>query len=336
MSPSFLAFDMVVQRRLEGQGVTAEVVQFDTRGDAGAAIEMAEEVAAEGSFVLAVAAPFWHEPAEVGRILAEAGVPTISLSPVSASPWVAPTAPAGEAGALWRRLVPDRTAEASLLAEIAGRRSAEGVPQPICLVEDGSEYGRGLVGQVEAGLGPWPSTRIDGSDAIGAAEEIATTGCRVVLWGGFPPGARELARAMRAAGSARGRPVDLAGDALKTTIPPTSPAGDGVVVGSVACPCVDVSLDLRLASRRFVNAYQSEHGLAPGAYAAEGWDAGRLAADAIAAGAVDRTAMQAAFRALTTHVGVARTYTFDDDGELLGAEPSLFAAAGTRWLPLPA
>ena len=335
VSPSFLAFDMVVQRRLEGQGVTAEVVQFDTRGDAGAAIEMAKEVAAEGSFVLAVAAPFWHEPAEVGRILAEAGVPTISLSPVSASPWVEPTAPVGDAGALWRRLVPDRTAEASLLAEIAGRRSAEGVPQPICLVEDGSEYGRGLVGQVEAGLGPWPSTRIDGSDAIGAAEEIATTGCRVVLWGGFPPGARELARAMRAAGSARGQPVDLAGDALKTTIPPTSPAGDGVVVGSVACPCVDVSLDLRLASRRFVNAYQSEHGLAPGAYAAEAWDAGRLAADAIANGAVDRTAMQAAFRALTTHVGVARTYTFDEDGELLSAEPSLFAAAGTRWLPLP-
>ena len=65
VSPSFLAFDMVVQRRLEGQGVKAEVVQFDTRGDAGAAIEMAEEVAAEGSFVLAVAAPFWHEPAEV-------------------------------------------------------------------------------------------------------------------------------------------------------------------------------------------------------------------------------------------------------------------------------
>ena len=336
VSPSFLAFDMVVQRRLEGQGVTAEVVQFDTRGDAGTAIEMAEEVAADQSFVLAVAAPFWHEPAEVGHILAEAGVPTISLSPVSASPWVAPTAPVGEPGALWRRLVPDRTAEASLLAEIAGRRSAEGVAQPICLVEDGSEYGRGLVGQVEAGLGPWPSTRIDGSDAIGAAEEIATTGCRVVVWGGFPPGARELARAMRAAGSARGRPVDLAGDALKTTIPPTSPAGDGVVVGSVACPCVDVSLDLRLASRRFVNAYQSEHGLAPGAYAAEAWDAGRLVADAIANGAVDRTAMQATFRALTTHVGVARTYAFDDDGELLGAEPGLFAAAGTRWLPLPA
>ena len=38
---------------------------------------------------------------------------------------------------LWRRFVPDRRA-ASLLAEIAGSRSAEGEPQPVCLVDDGS------------------------------------------------------------------------------------------------------------------------------------------------------------------------------------------------------
>ena len=336
VSPSFLALDMVVQRKLADGGATAEVVQFDTGGDAPTAIEMAQEVAADPAFVLAVAAPFWHEPAEVAHILAEAGLPTISLSPVSASPWLASPPPAGDASTLWRRFVPDRRAEASLLAEIAGSRSAEGEPQPVCLVDDGSQYGRGLVEQVEIALGSWPSSRIDGSVATGAADAVATAGCRVVVWGGFPPGARELALAMRAAGSARGRPVDVAGDALKTTIPPTSPAGDGEVVGSVACSCVDVSLDLRLPSRRFVNAYQSEHGLAPGVYAAEAWDAGRLAGDAIASGAIDRTAMRAAFDGLTTYVGVARTYAFDDRGELVRAEPGLFAAAGTRWLPLPA
>ncbi|MGZ8601346.1 MAG: ABC transporter substrate-binding protein [Actinomycetota bacterium] len=335
VSPSFLAFDMAVQRRLVERGATAEVVQFDTRGDAGTAIEMAEEVAADGSFVLAVAAPFWHEPAEVGRILAEAGVPTMSLSPVSGSPWLEPSSPPGDPAALWRRLVPDRASEASLLAEVAGQRSPEGEPQPVCLVGDGSPYGRGLVDQVEAGLGGWPSTRIDGTAPVEAADAVATTGCRVVVWGGFPPGARELARAMRAAGSARGRPVDLAGDALKTTIPPTSPAGNGVVVGSVACSCVDVSLELGLPSRRFLNAYQSEHGLAPGVYAAEAWDAGRLAAGAITGGALDRVAMQAAFTTFTTYEGVARTYAFDADGEVVGVEPGLFAAAGTRWLPLP-
>jgi branched-chain amino acid transport system substrate-binding protein len=335
VSPSFLALDMVVRRRLTDRGVEAEVVQFDTGGDAERAVEMAESVAADEAFVLAVAAPFWQEPARVSSILATAGVPTISLSPVSASPWGADQPPAGTATDLWRRFVPDRAAEAELLADIAARRSSEGVPQPVCLVRDGSPYGLGLAGQMEDQLDGWPATSIDGADPDAAAAAIASTGCKVVVWAGFAPGARELARAMRAAGSARGRPVALAGDAVKTTIPPTSPAGDGVVVGSVACPCADVATALELASRRFVNAYQSEHGLTPGVYAAEAWDAGRLAADAIAGGAEDRASMRGAMSTLVELDGIARTYRFDPTGELLGADPGLFVAAGTRWLPVP-
>jgi branched-chain amino acid transport system substrate-binding protein len=333
VSPSFLAFETVVQRRLDGAGASVEIVQFDTAGDADAAIEMAREVADDATFVLAVAAPFWHEPAGVGRILAEAGVPTISLSPVSASPWLGSPDLPGDARQLWRRFVPDRSAEAGLLATMAARGAS--TDRPVCLVQDGSAYGAGLIDLVRDALDGQSSTRVDGADPGGAASTIATAGCSVVVWGGFPPGARDLARSMREAGSARGRPLDLAGDALKTIVPPTSPQGDGVVVGSVACSCVDVATDLELPSRRFLNLYQSEHGLAPGVYAAEGWDAGRLAADAVRDGATDRTRMREAFAGLTEHEGVARTYVFDDDGDLVGGEPGLYVAAGTRWLSLP-
>jgi ABC-type branched-subunit amino acid transport system substrate-binding protein len=336
VSPSFLALDTVVQRRLAGAEATVEVVQLDTGGDASTAVEMAREVAADPTYALAVAAPFWHEPTEVAAILAEAGVPTISLSPVSPSPWGTGTPPPGDAGSLWRRFVPDRSLEADLLADLAARRTADGEAEPVCIVRDGSPYGEGLAEQVGEGLDGWPATSIDGERAVVAAGRIAATGCRVVLWAGFPPGARELARAMRAAGSARGRPVDLAGDALKTTIPPTSPAGDGVVVGSVACPCADVSTGLALASRRFVNTYQSAHGLIPGIYAAEGWDAGRLVAGAIAAGATDRGGMQAALASIQDLDGVARRYRFDATGELLDPDVGVYVASGTRWLPVPA
>lgn len=336
VSPSFLALDTVVRRRIEQGDVAAEVVQFDTGGDAGTAIEMARQVAADPAYVLAVAAPFWYEPPEVARILAEAGVPTISLSPVSPSPWMTATPPPGEAASLWRRFVPDRSLEARLLADLAARRTAAGDAEPVCVVRDGSPYGEGLAEQVDQGLDGWPSTSIDGTSPAAAAARIAAVGCRVVLWTGFPPGARELARAMRLAGSARGRPVDLAGDALKTTIPPTSPVGDGVVVGAVACPCADVSTGLALASRRFVNAYQSEHGLTPGIYAAEGWDAGRLVAAAIVSGAVDRAGMRSAIATLSDHEGVARRYRFDAAGELVDPDVGVYVAAGTRWLPVPA
>jgi branched-chain amino acid transport system substrate-binding protein len=336
VSPSFLAFDLALQRRLAGLGIEAELVQLDTGGDAAQALDMARDVVADPSYALAVVAPFWHEPAVVAQVLADAGVPTISLSPVSASPWLASGPPRGDALELWRRFVPDRAAEAALLADIAARRSAQGVAQPVCLVRDGSRYGVGLIAQVTAALEDWPVTAVDAADPEAAAGAVREAGCPVVVWGGFAPGARSFARALRDADAARGRPVDLAGDAMKTIVPPTSPAGDGVVVGSVACSCVDVSIGLRLSSRRFVNVFQSEHGLAPGVYAAEAWDAGRLTASALETAGTDRASMRAWMAAFTAYEGVARSYAFDDLGELTGGRPGLFVAAGTRWLPVPA
>ncbi|MGH2631063.1 MAG: ABC transporter substrate-binding protein [Actinomycetota bacterium] len=334
VSPSFLALDMVLTSRTEGSGVLVEVVQLDTAGDEVTAVDMADEVAADPSFVLAVVAPFWREPVAVARILAEAGVPTVSLSPVSPSPWTwAPSdRPPGDPGELWRRLVPDQEAQARLLADIAARTSSGGERESVCLVDDESAYGTALLQAVDEHMQGWPSTMMPAADA---PEAVASSGCRVVVWGGFPTGAAELVRSLRDAGVAGGRPVDLAGDAMKTVIPPTSPTGDGIVVGSVSCPCVDVTLDLSLASRRFVNAYQSEHGLAPGVYAAEGWDAGRLAAEAILEGATDRADMRAAVAADPTFEGIAGRYAFDAAGELDRQVARLFAASGTRWLPQP-
>ena len=336
VSPSYLAFDTVMQRRVvEARGIAVEVVRIDAGTDAATAIEMSHDVAADPAYVLALVSPFWQEPPEVARILAEAGVPTMSLSPESASPWISDASMPGDAAELWRRFVPDRATEIQLLAETIGSSPGDET-QAVCLVSDGSDYGSRLVSGIEPMLGSLPSIVIDGVDADAAADEVTTSGCRVVFWGGFPPGARDLARAMSEIGTSRGRPVDLAGDALKTAIPPTSPAGDGVVVGSVSCPCADVSVQIDLASRRFLNVYQSEHGLTPGVYAAEAWDAGRIVAGALTSGATSRADVRIIFRSLTAYEGVVRTYTFDADGEPIGIRAELFVAAGTRWLPIPA
>ena len=59
-----------------------QVVQFDTGGDPGTASTFARQVVLDPTFVLAVLAPFWEEPPEVGETLAEVGVPTVQ--PVAA------------------------------------------------------------------------------------------------------------------------------------------------------------------------------------------------------------------------------------------------------------
>jgi ABC-type branched-subunit amino acid transport system substrate-binding protein len=331
VSPSFLAFDTVMQREvIEAEAIDVEMVQLDTGGDAAAAEEMAREVAADPAFVLAVVAPFWEEPPEVARILAGAGVPTMSLSPESASPWLASPSPPGDPAELWRRFVPGREAQGELLAEVAERTSSG---DPICLVRDGSTYSADLAAGIATALGRTASTDIDVSDPIAAARELASPRCGLVVWTGSLPGVWELAEAMHGEGSTRAEPIDLAGDALKTVVPPGALDGAGLV-GSVVCPCSDVSVATDLASRSFLNIYQSEHGLTPGVYAAEAWDAGHIAADAITSGTTTREGMREAFRRIDSHEGVAGTYIFDLDGEPVGLGAQVFMAAGTRWLPI--
>ena len=280
VSPSFLAYDLALQRRLSGFGLEAEVVQLDTAGDASLALEMARDVAADPSYALAVVAPFWEEPADVARVLADAGGADDQLV---ARERLAVAGLAVPAGGARRALAPLRARPRSGGRPAGGHRrstlrrgcGAAGLPggrrEPVRpgTARPGADRPRG-----------WPVASIDAAEPEAAAGAVREAGCPVVVWGGFAPGARSFARALRGSDAARGRPVDLAGDAMKTIVPPTSPAGDGVVVGSVACSCADVSIDLRLSSRRFVNVYQAEHGLSPGVYAAEAWDAGRLTAAA--------------------------------------------------------
>jgi branched-chain amino acid transport system substrate-binding protein len=333
VSPSFLAFDTVVHRELASTAIEVELVEFDTDGDSEAAVEMADTVAADASFVLAVIAPFWREPPEVAQTLAEAGVPTLSLSPESGSPWASASSPAGDPAELWRRFVPDRMAEAELLAEAAAVSSSDST-QPVCLVSDESDHASVVAEAVDTALSRLTLV-VDGSDPLEAAATVGSTGCAVVVWTGFPPAAAELDAAMRKSAPWADATIDLAGAALKTVMPVLSVDGERSVVRTVACACADVSIDTDLVSRTFVNAYQSKHGLAPGIYAVEAWDAGTVVAGAVITGVETRADMREAFRSITTVEGIVGTYTFDLDGEPTGIGSALYTAAGTRWLPGP-
>ena len=331
VSPSFLAFDTVVRRELAPTGIGFELVEFDTAGDPEAAAEMARAVAADPDFVLAVIAPFWSEPLEVSSILAEAGVPTLSLSPESASPWSSTTPPEGDAAELWRRFVPDRIAETELLGETAAAASGES-SQPVCLVTDGSGHASAMASAVDTALAH-ATLVIEGTDPLGAAATVGSADCALVVHTGFPQAARDFHAAMRGSDPSTGRTIDLAGAALKTIVPLLSDGGSAPVVRAVACACADVSLATDLASRTFVNAYQSEHGLAPGVYAVEAWDAGTVVAEALRSGVSTRADMRERLRPITSVEGLAETYIFDVDGERVDARAAMYTAAGTRWIP---
>jgi branched-chain amino acid transport system substrate-binding protein len=288
--------------------------------------------------VAAVVAPFWSEPPEVASALAAAGIPTFSLSAESPSPWATISAAPGTSAQLtgspeelWRRFVPGQELQAARLTELIEWAAGRNPVDPVCLFGDGSAYSNDLRGLIDIDL-PGDVPRV--LPAPTASVSAVRDGCSLEVWTGFPDTADELARALRDAGLAGTRAFDFAADAMKTVIPPTSPRGDGVVIGSLTCPCADVTLDRNLAARRFVNLYQSDTGLAPGIYAAEGWDAGQILASALRGGVGDRAGMRSFVSDLRAHEGVSGSFEFDTAGELTHPRVGVFVAEGTRWLPL--
>ncbi|HEY6567020.1 MAG TPA: ABC transporter substrate-binding protein [Actinomycetota bacterium] len=336
VSPSFLAFDLAVHDAIEAGGseLDVEVVQMDTEGDPERAVSFAREIVADPSYVAAVAAPFWSEPPEVAAILEDAGVPTLSLSPQSPSSATGTQAASG----LWRRFVPDASLQVEVLADVitsaATSEVKDGAAEPVCILGEDWSYSTELQSDLDEALAPSITRTMLTLDDDVDVDLAHGRGCGLVVWTGAPDGAVDLASALHAAGSVRGRPVDFGADALKTVIPPTAPNHEGVVVGALTCPCADVSTRSDDGVRRFINAYQSANGLAPGIYAAEAWDAAQVLAGALAGEAHDRTAVAASLARLERFDGVVGEYVFDGGGELVSPRVGLYSAAGSRWLPV--
>ena len=209
--------------------------------------------------------------------------------------------PAGEPEDLWRRFVPDQGLQAERLAEIIEDAVPETSADPACLFAENTISARELRDAVEADLPGWsrPSRRppVTSTPPSMPSAQAVPSRC----WIGTPEGADELTQALQEA--ELDPTIDLASDAMKTVMPIPGPGGSPLV-GELTCPCLDVNLTNSDAARRFINAYQSATGLAPGIYAAEAWDAGTLTAQRLPR----RRSRPAADARLRRQFGLLRRY----------------------------
>ena len=104
--------------------------------------------------------------------------------------------------------------------------------------------------------------------AATVAGRVDTAGCSVVAWIGGSEALDELLAALR-------EPIEVVGTSrLKTD--------DGLLLASPSaslfteCGCVDVSLSIDERLQRFVHDFQADGGSAPGPFAVEAYDVGRL------------------------------------------------------------
>jgi branched-chain amino acid transport system substrate-binding protein len=174
-----------------------------------------------------------------------------------------------------------------------------------------------------------PKARAEAIDPATAAEAASDAGCTTVIWAGGPDAGAAAARALRPA-----RVTFIGADRL---LDPDFLSGAGTEAeGSFAlCACSTVSTSTDLAARRFIQDYQSQHGVAPGAYAVEAWDAAHMVLRALEGGGITRTQVARSLEQVSVIHGLEGTRRFSSEGEPLDPRAllHLYVVSGGRWVP---
>jgi Periplasmic binding protein len=224
----------------------------------------------------------------------------------------------GDGRQAWIRMVAPLVTLADALAARLRRSS-------VCIFSE-SPAPDPLFGLLAQGL---PGATARGVEPAHAADAAKRAGCETVIWAGGPDAGGEAAPEIRLAGLAF-----IGGDRLLD--PDFLSAAGTAAEGSFAlCACANVSTSTELTARRFIQDYQSEHGVAPGAYAVEGWDAAHVILRAVGDGGVTRSLVSSSLDGLTEIDGLEGTHRFGTNGEPL--EPRallrLYRVEGGRWVP---
>jgi len=292
-----LAFETAMLQ--DPSSVPVELEEFDVAQDAADL----ESIDADPSYVGVIVAPGVNgDDAELGTDL-----PVLSLSGLGA----------GDGRRAWVRMVAPLATTADTLAGRLRRSSA------CVLAEDPPPDP--LYGLLSKALPGATARTVDPSAAAAVAGEA---GCDVVIWAGGPNAGAEAVRALQ-----RLDVAFIGGDRLLD--PDFLSTAGSAAEGAVAlCACANVSTSTELAARRFIQDYQSEHGVAPGAFAVEGWDAAHLILRAAGDRGITRALVARSLGGLATFDGLEGTRRFRADGEPL--EPRallrLYRVEGGRWV----
>jgi hypothetical protein len=303
---------------LQGGGIDIEPANVTE--DPEEALRVLAEMGDDPTVAAAVVAPWTAPPSGAVETLAEAGVPVVSLS------WAWGFDP-GRPSLTLSIAAPTRV-EARMLLE-----AADG--SPICLAGDVHPTSRPLLEEVEsrAASRGRPDVRSAGivdvrrpATVEAVAGRIGSSGCATLLWTGGPEAVAALRDLLA------DLPTVVGTSRIKTEAG-LALAESGISVRTV-CACADVALSHERKLRRFVHDFQAESGSAPGVFAVEAYDVGRMLIERIRAGEGTREDLAARLAGLRPFRGLVGRYTRRPGPALAfsGAPPGVWRAEGSRWL----
>jgi branched-chain amino acid transport system substrate-binding protein len=284
----------------ENKDCKIELVEFDTEGDPAKATPVATKMATDKSFLGVMGGGFSGETRATKGIYGDAGLTMISQSATATDLTQEDPSP------VFHRVVGYDDVQGAAIAKYL---SDVLQAKKVFVIDNSDAYGEPLAAKVTSELGDLvvanDHTQVAQTDFSPTVSKVNSSKPDAIFYGGYIAEAAPLLKQLRDAG------IDapfVGGDGLYGADfgKATGAAGEGAII---TCPCVPIE------DGTFAQDFEAETGSAPGAYAAEGYDAMNIFLAAFADGARTREEVEK-FVDSYDEKGLTKQLAFDENGDV--------------------
>ena len=285
----------------ENEDCDITLEEFDTEGDPAKATPLANQIATNEDFIGVIGGAFSGETRAMKPIFQESGVVMVSQSATATD-----LTQVDQVDVFHRVIGYDEVQGAAIANYLEGAGFTK-----VFVIDDSTTYGQPLADKVRADLGDLlgdsDKTQEGQTDFAAVVSKIEAAAPDAIFYAGYAAEAGPFLKQLRDAG------VDttfVGGDGLYGSDFPTAagPQANGAVI---TCPCLPADQ----TEGTFVADFEAEYGTAPGAYAAEGFDAANIFLQGFAEGNNTRESMLEWVNGYTGS-GITKDYEFDENGDV--------------------
>ena len=284
---------------------------FDSQGDPAQASPLADKLVGDKKIVALIGPGFSGETKATMPKFEEAVLPMITPgatnAKLSTNGWK-----------MFHRILANDDKQGPGIVKLIKGKGAKAVG----VIDDASEYGKGLADTVRSGLGALDvaNDTIDpkGSDFSAAVNKMKAANVDFVFYGGYYAEAAKLVKQLRDAGV---KATFVAGDGVldQKFIDNAGASADGALLTATGAPA-----DINPA---FQTKFKAKFGKDPAIYSPEAYDCASVFLAALKAGKKDRKSI-AAFVSAYNAEGITKTIKFTPEGEVAGDAVYAYTVAG--------
>ncbi len=294
----------IMQYNAKKPKVHVNFIAFDSQGDPAQAPALAQKAIKNNCIVGIVGPAFSGESAVADPIFERVGLP--NLTPSATNPALSTNH--------WKTFHRAVATDALQGAAAAKYIKTKFHGAKIAVIDDASDYGKGLADIVAKDLGnPAVRDSIDpkAQDLSSTVAKVKTSGATVVYYGGYYDAAGRLAKQL-ADGGVKAKFVSDDGALDPGFVSAAGAAAVGSIVTAPTAPVADIK-----GGPAYAKAYQKAFHVASGTYSAEAYDCANFLLAAIKAGKTTRPTIQK-YVSTAAFVGLTKTLKFGSNGELSG------------------